>query len=117
MNQNTKEQLRNIGIGNEIPKYIKLEQERRARLFDKRIKRAFVITLVAIAVIFFMASCKVHIVTNYLIKTKSCNYYTEKYAYTSDAKDSIIFWEKKRNGLPKNAITLAYKDAIIIDTH
>lgn len=55
-------------------------------------------TLLIILLALLSISCKTYIATNYKLVTRERSYYTDKITYIND---SIMFFEKYRNGMPK----------------
>ena len=68
-------------------------------------------TLLIIILALFFLSCKTYTVTNYKIVTKERNYYTDKITFMND---SIMFYEKQRNGKPKAHLVIPNSGTKII---
>jgi hypothetical protein len=71
-------------------------------------------TLLIILLAMSLMSCKVHIATNFKIVTKERSYYTDKVTYIND---SVMFYEKYRNGLPKAPYIVPYRGTEIIPSN
>ena len=68
-------------------------------------------TLLILLLALFFLSCKTYIATKYKLVTKNRNYYTDKITFVND---SIMFYEKHRNGNPKAPLFIPYSGTKII---